>query len=245
MKIKFLLFLFSFFIVISCRKKDDASPSSQGTGIMAHDFLSADQYDKLIIQIQSVEGYELTNGTVDYLTTFLQQRLNKPMGISIVTSTIASSGKATLSFDEIRAIEKSNRTLSTNGKTLTAYFYVADADYSGNSADGQVLGVAYGPTSMAIFGKTIHDNSGGLGQSSQTMLESVVVSHEFGHILGLVNRGSGMQVNHEDQTHAKHCNNTQCLMYWQVQSNAAIGIMNSVPSLDNNCINDLRGNGGK
>ena len=43
---------------------------------------------------------------------------------------------------------------------------------------------------MVIFGKTIHDNSGALGQTSRTKLESTVLDHEFGHILGLVDIGS-------------------------------------------------------
>lgn len=245
MKLKYLFFLLTFSFILSCRKKDEAAPASPGAGAMAHDFLSSGNYDNLIIQIQSVQGFELTNATLDNLKTFLQQRLNKPMGISIVQSTIGSPGKATLSLNDIRTIEQNNRSVSTDGRTLTAYFFVGDADFTDDSGDGKVLGVAYGPTSMALFEKTILDFSGDIGQSSQTMLESAVIVHEFGHILGLVNRGSAMQVEHVDKAHANHCNNSQCLMYYQLESSATIGNMSSLPTLDNNCINDLRGNGGK
>ena len=100
---------------------------------------------------------------------------------------------------------------------------------------------------MVLFGKKIHDNSGGLGQASRTKLEATVLEHEFGHILGLVDIGTPMQTNHKDAAHGNHCNNTNCLMYYTSETTDILGflITGNIPSFDANCIADMHANGGK
>lgn len=228
-----------------CKKKDkdENSPSY----IIARDFLSSEKYDRLIIQIQAVNGYDLTSQTTDNLVNFLEARLNKPGGIQVITSNIASPGKPVLTLSEIRDLEKKNRTEYSGGKTLAAYFFITDGEYSESQTNSKVLGVAYSSTSMAVFGKSVQDFSGGINQPSSTTLETTVIEHEFGHILGLVNNGTGMQNPHQDELNGKHCNNSSCLMFHNIETSESMpGILGGgIPSLDNNCINDLKANGGK
>ena len=123
-----------------------------------------------------------------------------------------------------------------------------NGEYSENTANGKVLGVAYRNTSFVIFEETIKDFSTGVLAPSQTTLESVVINHEFGHILGLVNVGSPMQNSHQDTAHGKHCNVDDCLMFWTAETGEGLVNMvsgGSVPNLDSNCIADLQANGGK
>ena len=129
------------------------------------------------------------------------------------------------------------------GSQLGVYFLYTDGGYT----EGNVLGIAFRNTSMCIFGKTIHDNSGGIGQASRTKLESTVLEHEAGHILGLVDVGTAMQTNHKDAGHGSHCNNTNCLMYYSSETTDVLGflITGSIPTLDANCKADLKANGGK
>ncbi len=239
---------FIFFLLIAagigCKKDKSVSIDKK---INPNDFLSANNYDQLVVEIQYVTGFEPTAGTVANLKAFLEQRLNKPAGITFVMNAVASSGKTTFSADDIRSIEGAHRTQQTSGKTLTAYFYFADGDYASNSGSSKVLGVAYGNTSMVIFEKTIREFSGGIGKPSATVLESTVIEHEFGHILGLVNNGTGMQSAHQDEPNGKHCSDKDCLMYYAVETSSFIGnLMGGViPSLNSQCIDDLRANGGK
>jgi len=228
--------------VLSC-KKDEKQPSP--TKINA--FLSAASYDKLTVEVQSVSGNTLSAGTLSNLKAFLQQYLNKPNGIDVITSSIASPGKPVLSLEEIKAIETANRNVQHNGKNLTAYVLVVDADYAGNSGSSKVLGIAYSASSTVLFEKTIKSYSGGLAQPSVTTLETAVLNHEFGHLLGLVNNGAEMAAAHQDTPHGKHCNNANCLMYYTSETSDIVANLlgNNIPVLDQNCINDLKLNGGK
>ncbi|MFM9944014.1 MAG: peptidase [Bacteroidia bacterium] len=232
-----------FTIFLTECKKDDPDKKAA----FAHDLLSGDKFDKLIVEVQYMAGSQPTTGTLDNLKTFLEQRLNKTGGITFVETAIAAQGKATYSFADIQAIEKANKAQSGNGSTLTTYFLFVDGDYSENSGSSKILGIAYGTSSMAIFEKTIKEFSGGIGKPSATTLETTVINHEFGHTLGLVNNGTDMATSHQDEPNGKHCNNKDCLMYYTAETSDIIGNLlgNNIPGLDANCINDLKANGGK
>lgn len=242
---KIIILICTVVLFHGCKKKDKEEdfPSA----IIPHNFLSAEKYDRLVIQIQAVNGYDLTNQTTNNLVSFLEARLNKPAGIQVVKSNVASPGKAVLTLSELKDLEKKNRTEYPNGKTLTAYFFVADGEYSESQTNSKVLGIAYSPTAMVLFGKSLQDFSGDFNQPSATTLETTVIEHEFCHILGLVNNGTAMQSQHQDEANGKHCNNSSCLMYHSIETSESITDIfgNGIPALDNNCINDLKGNGGK
>lgn len=215
--------------------------------VSPNDFLSGSKYTSLVIEIVSVTGFAPSGTAVNNLKAFLQARLNKSAGITVTLASIASPGKSTYSLADVQTIEGANRKQKTSGTILTAFFFFADADYSGNSGSAKVLGIAYGSSSMALFEKTVTEFSGGVGEPSVSTLETAVMNHEFGHILGLVNNGTSMISAHQDTANGKHCNDSNCLMYFNVETSDVIGNLlgGSVPGLDANCIADLQGNGGK
>ena len=229
---------------IGCHKE---TTSVLNGNITPNDFLSEKNYDKLTVEIQYVTGNAPTAGTVSNLQNFLQQRLNKSIGITITQNEIASPGKSLFSVEDVQQIEKANRTQNTNNKALTAYLFFADGDYSANVGSSKVLGFAYGSSSMAIFEKTIRGYAGGIGQPTVTVLESTVLLHEFGHIMGLVNNGTPMQTAHQDAANGKHCNDQNCLMYYTVETSDVVSNLTggNIPVLNTACINDLKANGGK
>ncbi len=245
-KLLLLASIASLFIISACKKDSDNTLTSASL-IVPNDFLSAGKYDKLVIQIQAVSGYELSDATTTNLVNFLQQRINKPVGIQVLKSSIASPGKSIYTVDDLKTVEKNNRTEYPTGTTLTAYIFVADAPYTEDNANAKVLGVTYSATSIALFEHTIKSFTGGFNQPSLAVLESTVSEHEFGHVLGLVNNGTNMVVAHQDVANGKHCSNSNCLMYYNVESSASItNIFGSgIPSLDSSCISDLKANGGK
>lgn len=245
------ILLFLTLLFFSCSKNDQPAGSSlngktysnRSVGKSAHDLLSDAQFTSLKIEIQYMPGYKPDDGIVNQVENFLKGRLNKPRGISITETQIPSLGKTPVSQDDVISIENKYRTEYANSKEIALYVLIADANYTDNT----VLGFAYRNTSICLFGKTIYDNSGGIGQANRTQLSATVLEHEFGHLLGLVNIGSSMQLNHEDSAHPNHCNNKNCLMYYAAETTDILGflIAGNTPSLDNNCLNDLKANGGK
>jgi predicted Zn-dependent protease len=211
--------------------------------IHPYDFLSSDHYEKLVVEVQYPSGYHPTSETVDKLRAFLEARLHKPGGISITLTSIPVPRKDYYSVEDIKKIEDKYSKVRTHRKTLAAYVFFADGAYSG---DSRVLGLAYRPTSAVIFEKTVRDHSGGLAQPSTALLESTVLHHEFGHLFGLVNNGTGMLAHHEDTGHPRHCTNSNCLMYHAVETTDIVAsLVGDVPRLDQYCLDDLRANGGK
>jgi hypothetical protein len=219
----------------------------RAVGASAHDLLSADAFVRLVVQVQYVEGAGPTQQGLAHLEAFLNARLNKPGGIEIRRDEdpIGPATGRTYSAADIRALEQEHRTEYTRGDTLAAYLIFVDGEYT----QANVLGIAYNNTSTALFGQKIQQNTGGIGQPQRVTVEGTVANHEFGHIMGLVNNGSDMQEPHQDPNpeHGRHCDDSRCLMYYAVRTTDFLAnlIGAGPPGLDQNCIDDLRANGGK
>lgn len=252
----FKFFVFSILLLsINCSKdKDDLianginkAPNQLTTGQSARDFLSAENYVKLEIELVYIKDYRPSSLSIANFKNFLEQRLNKPGGIEIIEREVQANGFSPYTIDEIRGLEDFHRTKFNNGTILTLFMYFVDGNSASDTDTGFVLGTAYRNTSFVIFENTIMQNSGGIGQPSRVNLETTVMNHEFCHLLGLVNIGSSMVTPHQDIAHGNHCSNENCLMNWQVENEGAINMLlgGTIPQLDTNCINDLIANGGK
>lgn len=240
---KYLVIAAAVLLAAGCRKTHEVINNR----VDPVDFLSNKKYEKLVVEVQYMNGFIPNTETSTRIRKFLEERLNKSGGIDIVYTSIPAQGKAVYTVEDIRQIELKNRTENVHGKTVAAYILVLDGEYMYNQGNSRILGIAYGSTSMALFGKTIRDFSGDIGEPSRDVLESTVILHEFGHLFGLVNNGALMESAHEDGDHPHHCENPDCLMYYSAEtSNIAANLLGgNVPSLDQNCIRDLQRSGGK
>ena len=236
-------------VLAGCSKNDNNGSSSTGSlsntlgvGASAHDFLSGNIFATVNIQIEYSPGMQLQQESIDNLVSFLKAHLNKAGGISVTQLQVSSIGKSTVSISDVTAFEGKKRTLFNTATSLAVCILAVDADYS----TAGVAGVAYRNTSIVLLEKTVQAGSGGLGQASRVKVESTVLEHEFGHLLGLVNSGTAMVTPHEDEAHKPHCNNENCLMYYQIENQGFMSQLDgSIPQLDANCESDLKSNGGK
>jgi PBP1b-binding outer membrane lipoprotein LpoB len=245
------------FLLVSCSREDDpidnvetVNPitNKQATGSSSNDLLSDRKFKSMVIEVVYVTGYEPSTAAINNMVTFLEARTYKPNGITIIKRAIPSSGKATFTFVEIAAIEDANRTKYNTSNQIAVWAFFADGKSSSDTSTSVILGTAYRNTSLVIYEKTLQGFSDSPFEPNRSLLETTVITHEFGHILGLTNLGTTMQSNHEDTEHAKHCNVTSCLMYWSSETGGGISNMVSggtAPQLDAQCIADLRANGGK
>ncbi|HXU26444.1 MAG TPA: peptidase [Bacteroidia bacterium] len=247
---KSIILLSALFIMMgvnsSCKKTTVQSADNK---VGPSDFLSQGKYTNLIIEVNYVNGYQPTDESLNNLVAFLKQRINKPNGVGVIKKAISVSNTGSYyNLSQVQDIEYANRKMITTGSTLTAYIVYLDKPYEGSaSSQGKVLGINYQNSSIVMFENTIAQFSGGVTQPSRSLLETTVVEHEFGHVLGLVNNGTGMQTAHQDTQNGKHCNNTACLMYYAVETSDVVQNLlgSSPPDLDANCLNDLRSAGGK
>lgn len=254
MRKRIVVLIIAFSLLLSC-SKDDAnerlvggnpvSNNQKPIGRSAYDLLSDTQFKSMVIELVYVEGYEPDATSISNFVAFLNERIHKPNGIRVVKRVIASPGKTALTNQDIIAIEEEKRTLYNSETEIAVWAFFTDGESVSNTATSVILGTAYRNTSFVIYEKTVQRLSGGPFKPSRVLLETTVIEHEFGHILGLTNLGTKLQSNHEDTEHSRHCNVASCLMYWEAESGSTLISGGTVPKLDAQCLADLKANGGK
>jgi hypothetical protein len=246
----FTLLVFALFIFFSCDTDTSTDPGGsfsfnheQNPGTSAIDFLTVEDFGELVLQIQYMEGFAPTSDAVTNLQAFLEERLNKNSITILEPEEIPAVGQDRYSASEVRDLEREHRTEFSDEGKLAAYFIILDGEFS----QGNVLGIAHFNTSMALFGETIRNTSDGIFQLSRSTVETIVMQHEVGHIIGLVNNGVEMQSDHQDEENGKHCDVEECLMYFAVRTTDFFANIfdGNIPELDEQCIADLQAAGGK
>jgi len=238
--------------ILSCSKSSTSYVNNPGSpdylhtrpvGASANELLAADKYQSLKVEILYMAGFTPDQPAVEHLRSFLQALVNKPNGVTIVMKEIPASSKPSMTINDLIDVERAQRTAFTTGSQIAVSIIYTNGAF----ANASTLGVAYRNTSVAVFGKTINDNSGAIGQPGRTKLEATILTHEAGHLLGLVDLGSEMQTPHKDNDHGNHCNSTTCLMYYAAETTDILGFLltANIPTLDANCQTDLRENGGR
>ncbi|WP_271783144.1 hypothetical protein [Aquimarina algiphila] len=257
---KFLTYLLiSSFILIGCSNDDDNTPNNQsqianrqqlGSDNSANDLLSATNFTSLAIEIVSVQGFAPSATAVNGFRDFLQERLFKPDGITITQRSVPSSGKAPFTITEIAEIENDTRTLFNEESEITVYIYFADGSREDDTTEQVTLGSAYFNTSIVIYEETLRRLSSRPRAPLLSSIETATLNHEFGHLIGLVNLGTELQSQHEDEDDEgepnNHCNVSNCLMEAAIQfGSGMMGMGDVIPELDPQCIADLQANGGR
>lgn len=252
-KLTFLILLCS--VITSCGDDDSTSATSEGDestsnkqplGTSASELLAPEIFSSLRVEVAYPEGFRPTQESLDLLVPFLQERLNKPDGITIVESLIETNQEAPYDINEIVAIEDATRTVFNNGDEIGVWLFFSDGNSSGDSGNSVILGSAYRNTSMVIYQKTFLELEGNSALAIDlALLETTTIRHEFGHLFGLVNVGTPLTSNHEDDENPRHCNVEECLMFFQAVTNSFNTInMSDIPDFDPLCIADLQANGG-
>lgn len=224
------------------------SANQQPTGTSANDLLSDANFTSMVIEVAYIDGFAPTQNAINNLTSFLENRTFKPNGISVITTEIPPTVNTTYTIQDIIDIEDANRTKYNTNNQIAVWILFIDGESASNSNNGVVLGTAYRNTSFVVFEETIHGLTNSTFEPDRDIVETTVITHEFGHILGLTNLGTPMQTPHEDTEHSKHCNEESCLMYWSAETSSGLSNLigtSSAPQLDAQCIADLQANGGK
>ncbi len=194
-----------------------------GLGADAAALLRAAPYDKLVVEVASNAGLIPNMKALMHLQAVIADVCDKPGGVTVVLGDqdIPALGHP-VTIDEVRSMEDAHRQRFSLGDTAAFFLLLAGDPSADDMGDLRVLGLAHRASSMVIFRRTIGLATGGLGQPNATDVESAVIAHELGHVLGLVNGSTPMVTPHQDTAHGAHDANAQCLMYYL--NNSDVGV---------------------
>ncbi len=266
----FGILLFVIFIFISCSKDSnndngdtpkqvDKSNNLKASGDSANDILSNTHFNKLTLEMAYVKGFKPSNEGIANFVSFIKSITFKE-DISIVYQELDSPNETDLTIEEVDNLEKKNRTIYNDSTNLSIYIYFADAPYYNDdeSKNAMTLGVVYRNTSMVIYQSSIKKLAAKSPVITESTIETATLNHELGHLMGLVNLGSTMVHNHEEMitndkgetVGSNHCNVENCLMNTELEFGSGmkkvlIASKNAIPSLDAECLADLKANGGR
>ncbi|MUP46409.1 hypothetical protein E0K83_11730 [Gramella sp. BOM4] len=251
---KLFLLLIGLSLAISCTKESGPSEADaraanlKSLGSSAEDLLSDVKFTSLNIEMVYVVGSKPTDEAISKFQTFLEQRVYKPDGINITLRSVASSGKAPFSIEEIVEIEKQERTAYNTGDEIAVWIYFADGSNEKDENDKFVLGSAFRNTSMVIYQGTIQNFASRPRSPSRATIEAATLNHELGHLFGLVDLGTSPVSDHEDGENQGHCKIDGCLMKASIEFGTGVFDVlegRGIPQLDQACIDDLQSIGGK
>lgn len=214
-----------------------------GGGIGPRDYLSDSDYSTWIIEVDSVTGQAPPQSALDLVRTRMQEVANKPGGIEVRPSDTLPARGGTWSARDIVDLDASTQDTKTHGRTVVTHLLFLDGQFEQEN----VIGVAIGHGTIAIFSETIRGACGPLCLGGTDGIFRSVLVHEFGHILGLVNNGIAMVEPHEDPDHRGHSSNRNSVMWWQVETLDIFSVFTGGPptTFDGNDKADLCRAGGK
>jgi hypothetical protein len=211
-------------------------------GDFARDFLRADPYRALYVEIDAMAGLAPSSKALNFLTSHINDLLNKPDGWNnppSVDTTIPQPAESPVyTLADINDLEKANRSRYRQDNEAVLYLLYINGSYEGDTETLKTLGLAYHGSSLVIFKEAI--NLLAVLESKRQSLEAITLVHEFGHMLGLVNVGTSMVTPHEDPEHSGHDVNPDCLMYWLNEGTTILeSLSNILPEFDQECLDDM------
>ena len=120
-----------------------------------------------------------------------------------------------ITIADIAALANQHRTIY-DSETRRSYYVIF---VSGHFADQNgvqygVLGISIGNT-IAMFKDVIKTTNVVLAPNVVRYVEQSTLVHELAHSIGLVDNGIHMVAPHKDAPHGAHCNDQNCVMFWQ------------------------------
>lgn len=262
--LRLIAVLFLALLLGNCSKDSEINPDPDpidrsgnllAAGESAADLLTNTNFDQLAIQIAYVEGFRPSDLALEDLEEFLLLHTFKS-AVRFEFLLLPSPNEATLTLQEIATLENENRTLYNQGRTMGLYIYFADAPSSTDDPDGNsfTLGAVYRNTSMVLHESTIRELASKSAAISTAAAEAATLTHEFGHLFGLVNLGTPEINPHEDPDAANHCLEEACLMVASLEfTTGMVKVLEEraaknftiVPDLGPECLRDLQAIGGR
>jgi hypothetical protein len=221
--------------------REPAALRKEPVGTLATAYLQGNVYKQLVIEVDWVDGappYQDPVGANDPLE-ILESRIRSYCNKSDIEVFVAAdilpicSMESTYTLSTISKLEDDNRQYYRSNDIAVIYIIYLNGTFSD---DENKLGIAYSASSIAIFKSQILAITDTILATATNeavrTIESAVLIHELGHLLGLVNLIYDSKFEHEAVTHVgpADCNTTgnqnlpACVMYPTIDHTAVIEI---------------------
>jgi hypothetical protein len=195
-------------------------------GDLALDYVTSREFTSLVVEVDAFEGAVPSEVALERLAEVLQERLDKPAGVEVVLSSeipVTRRREAYRSQD-IRELEAEFRDFWSGDARAPAraVIWVVYLPGAGGRTEGgdYALGLTLGASELAVFPEVIAWTT---APEARDAAEALVLVHEVGHLLGLVNNGIPAVDAHEDPFHPRHDVSPDCVMYHEIETGSLGG----------------------
>jgi hypothetical protein len=197
-----------------------------GVGQFAPALLRPDRSSRVVVEVRSQAGASLRQASLDHLKNVLAQVSGKP--VALQGGPAVAGGARDWTADDLRAEADAPGTLpqgAGDGTSAVVHLLVVHGSLGG---DTSVLGVSVRGDVTAIFIDQVE--ASGSVVTGSAGIESAVVTHEAGHLLGLVDLY--LHTGRQDPDHPGHSTNKGSVMYWAVESSLVGDLLTGGPPQD-------------
>jgi hypothetical protein len=206
-------------------------------GDLARGLLRPAPYAKVAVEFDIAGGAAPSAAARARVLAVVKETTRKPV-TDVGGRTLPSRGNGCWKAQELFDLAAGGRRVATGGDTVSLDFLFLD----GTSCAGSgVLGMAFSASAVAIF--TGQVNSLATPTVPADAFMQAVTTHEYGHLLGMVNIGYTSSIKHEDAAHPGHSSNKQSVMYFAIdQTDLLAQFVNGPPvNFDSNDLADMQG----
>ncbi len=208
-----------------------------------YDYLTDQDYTRWVIEVDAVTGWEPRSSALSLLRERMGELAVKQSIAVDVDGALPSRERWTT--QDLLDLQRDHQDRSTGGDAVVTWVAYVDGAYFDPDAeeDRLTLGLAIGHDLVVIFKEavestcdptairnpeTIDDPQDVLPcLDGEERIEQAVLVHEFGHVVGLVDRGIPMVTARKDSENGAHSNNPESVMYWAIESAGTLGEFNS------------------
>lgn len=204
-----------------------APPVDDLAGVGANaEALLRPEVPRLVVEVAVQEGVAADPQAIDHLVGILEREADKPEGVEAVRTTFADD-RERWSPQDLRQVADEQRTRWSDEQTATVFvLYVRGA-----FEDEDAIGVAYNASEAALFPERWEGLLEGL-LATDADVERAALTHEVGHLLGLVELVYDSAHDREHPDAPGHSRSEDSVMHPAVETTAVGRVFDGPPPDD-------------
>lgn len=144
------------------------------------DYLTETFYNRVLIEIDEVEGFKESHTVAQAARNFLEDCCQKSKGIAVIFSDTIPREALNLNYKNLKNVSTSYRTFRSDKNTLAVHLFLTDKI---DDTSTPLLGIAFWPSTVVLHGDRLEAISS--NEFLKKQFYASAVTHELGHLVGL------------------------------------------------------------